>query len=203
MLCEEWYPKINTALFGQDYSLPFKEVRVIFEPSISDGIWPWRSVVPAYTDGNAIHVNSAYVAQLHKQEPSDYQGMLIHELTHVNQHYGNAGDAGWLVEGIADYVRHKYFEKDIEPRLHLDRNGNLGGFELDRNRGKFASEGYLGGYTVTGSFLFWLEVRKNKDIVPILNRALREGRYSGKLFQERCGAALSALWHEFLAQSRT
>jgi hypothetical protein len=202
VLCEEWYPKINAALFGQDYPLPFKEVKLIFEPSISDGIWPWRTVVPAYTDGNTIHVNSHYVAQLHKEEPADYRGMLIHELTHVNQHYGDIGDAGWLVEGIADYVRHKYFEKDIEPRLHLGRNGNLEGFELDRNKGKFATEGYLGGYTVTGAFLFWLEVRKDKDLVPVLNRALRESRYSAKLFQERCGAPLDALWREFVAQSR-
>jgi hypothetical protein len=147
VLCEEWYPKINTALFGQDYPLPFKEVKLIFEPSISDGMWPWRTVVPAYTDGSTIHVNSDYVAQLHvaqlhKKEPADFRGMLIHELTHVDQHYGNVGDAGWLVEGIADYVRHKYFEKDIEPRLHLDRNGNLDGFELDRNKGRFATEGY-------------------------------------------------------------
>jgi len=192
-LCEEWYPKINAALFGQDRPLPFTEIRVIFEPSISQGTWLWRTVIPAYTDGNIIHVNSEYVATLHKQAPADYAGMLIHELTHVNQHYGNTGDAGWLVEGIADYVRHKYFEKDIEPRVDL---------EPGWNKGKFATQGYLEGYTTTGAFLFWLEVRKDKDLMPILNRALRDGRYSAKLFQERCGAPLDALWREFVAQSR-
>ncbi len=33
-LCEEWYPKFNEALFGPDYKLPFKEVKVIFEGEI-------------------------------------------------------------------------------------------------------------------------------------------------------------------------
>lgn len=199
-LCEEWYPKINAALFGPDYPLPFQEVKIVFDPAIVTG--PQRIVVPAYTDGNAIHVNSEYSSTLHKHVPGDYSGMLIHELTHVDQHYRNSDDAGWLVEGIADYVRHKYFEKNIEPRLHLDRNGNLRGFELDRNKGTFATEGYLAGYTVTGAFLFWLEERKDKDIVPTLNRALRDGKYSAKLFEEKCGASLEALWREFVAQSK-
>jgi hypothetical protein len=137
-LCEEWYPKINAALFGPDDPLPFSQVKVIFEPAIS----AQGGVIPAYTDGNTIHVNSEYVSNLHQHDPSDYKGMLIHELVHVNQNYGEIGDVGWLTEGIADYVRHKYFEKNIEPRLHLDRNGNLQGFELDRNKGTFATEGY-------------------------------------------------------------
>lgn len=201
VLCEEWYAKINAALFGPDYPLPFKEVKVVFEPTISMGTGAQRTVIPAYTNGNTIHVNSAYVAEMHKEMPTDFSGMLIHELTHVNQHYGDAG-VGWLTEGIADYVRHKYFEKDIEPRLHLDSDGNLQGFELDRNKGTFATQGYLGGYTVTGAFLFWLEVRKDKEIVPVLNRALRDGRYSPKMFPERCGAPLDTLWREFVAQSR-
>jgi hypothetical protein len=84
---------------------------------------------------------------------------------------------------------------------HLDDKGNLQGFELDRNKGDFATQGYRA-YTVTGAFLFWLEVRKDKDIVPVLNRALREGRYSARLFQQRCGAPLEALWREFVTQSR-
>ena len=36
-LCEEWYPKINAVLFGKNYPLPFKEVRIVFEPKIEKG----------------------------------------------------------------------------------------------------------------------------------------------------------------------
>jgi hypothetical protein len=202
MLCREWYPRIHAALFGPGYPLPFPEIKVILERSITQGIWPFRTVIPAYTDGSAIHVNSDYVSELHKTDPDDYAGMLIHELTHVDQHYGYFAGPDWLVEGIADYVRHKYFERDIEPRLQLDAKGNLQGFELDRNQGDFATQGYQAGYTVAGAFLFWLEVRKDKDIVANLNRALRDRRYSTALFQQRCGAPLDALWREFVAQSR-
>lgn len=198
-LCEEWYPKINAILYGEGAPLPFPTVEVILEPAIWSGTGQDRTVVPAYTNGNTIHVNSAYLVDI----PDDYLAMMIHELTHVNQAYGDQAGAGWLVEGIADYVRHKYYEKDIEPRLHLDVGGKLEGFELDRNHHDFEHKGYMDGYTVTGAFLYWLEVRKDENIVPALNRALREKHYTDAIFQEHCGSPLEALWQEFVAQSRT
>jgi hypothetical protein len=147
-------------------------------------------------------VNSPYVAEAHKQLPDDYRGMMIHELAHIVQNYGDGTGPGWLMEGIADYVRHKYFEKDIEPRLHLDAKGHLKGFELGRNIGEFEKNGYQGGYTVAGAFLYWLEVTKDKTIVPSLNRSLHDHKFSPSLFQEHCGAPLDALWHDFVEQSR-
>ena len=207
LLCEEWYPKINAALFGPDTPLPYKEVKITFEPAITMGTKANPILVAAYAHDNTVHINYSYVVKTAVDLPKDYAAMFIHELTHVNQHYPTSPNDswpnhGWMVEGIADYVRHKYFEKDIEPRLHLDSNGELQGFERDRNRGTFEREGYLGGYTVAGAFLYWLEVRKDKNIVPALNRALREGRYSVDLFEQHCGAPLAALWHEFVLQSK-
>lgn len=67
-LCEEWYPKFNEALFGPDYKLPFKEVKVIFEGEIVFQNGKDRIVIPAYTDGNTIHVNSKYTAEAHKHD---------------------------------------------------------------------------------------------------------------------------------------
>ena len=197
-LCREWYPKINSVLFGARYPLPFEEVKVVFEPSIRMGTGSDRTEVPAYTSADTIHVNSDYLTRI----PDDYRAMIIHELTHVNQNYKYSPGDAWLVEGIADYVRHKYYEKDIEPKLHLNGNGTLQGFELDRDKGKFAGEGYREGYTVTSAFLFWLEVQKDKNIVSSLNKALRLGRYSDAIFQDECGAPLDTLWREFIAQSR-
>jgi hypothetical protein len=199
-LCEEWYPKINAILFGEGHPLPFKEVQIVFEPTIFMGASADRTEVPAYADQNTIHVNSDYLTHI----PDEYLAMMIHELTHVvqNYNYKAAPDSVWLVEGIADYVRHKYYEKDIEPRLHLDASGKLTGFELDRDKGQFDRKGYLGGYTVASAFLFWLEVRKDKNIVPALNKALRDEHYSDAIFQQHCGAPLDGLWQEFMAQSR-
>ena len=35
---------------------------------------------------------------------------MIHETTHVVQHYRGRGNPGWLVEGVADYFRFFIFE---------------------------------------------------------------------------------------------
>src|SRR5579862_8147473 len=115
-LLMEWYPKIDDILFGADHPLPFNFVVVIFEPHMP---------VPAETTGNVIHVSADYI----KAMPDDFRAMIIHELTHVVQHYPNGvPDSGWLTEGIADYVRHKYFEKDIQPTLHMTAQGQLTGY---------------------------------------------------------------------------
>jgi len=190
-LFEEWYPKINGILFDKGTPLPFENIQVVFERMIVDGGTPDKHEVPAYAEGNAVHVNFAYLGHM----PDDYQAMLIHELAHVNQQYRENKDAGWLVEGIADYVRHKYFEKDIEAKLAF--NGDVA-----TDKAKLAKEGYLFGYTVTSPFLYWLEVKKDKEIVRVLNLALRNGTYSPEVFKQHCGAPLAALWAEFMAQSK-
>jgi len=189
-LCEEWYPKINTILYGADHPLPFAEVEIIFAPKTQ-----FPKGVPAFTNGNRIYVWSDYIKNL---RPDDYRAMMIHELTHVNQHYGAfASSASWVNEGIADYVRHKYFEKDIEPKLRLDGAGYLKG-----SSAKLDQKGYLLSYTVASAFLFWLEERKDENFIRTLNAALSKGEYSEELFPKHCGASLDALWQEFLAQSR-
>lgn len=198
-LCDAWYPKISAALFGPDFPLPFQEVKIVFDPKI---VTQNEVEIPAYADKNVIHVNSPYVVRVHKDLPNDYKGMMAHELTHIVQHYGDGTGPGWLVEGIADYVRHKYYEKDIEARLHLDANGQLTGLELERNKGEFEKNGYLAGYTVTGAFLYWLETSKDKTIVTVLNRALHDHKYAPALFEEHCGAPLDTLWQSFVEQSK-
>jgi hypothetical protein len=110
-LCDD--PKISAALFGPDFPLPFEEVTIVFDPKIATQN---EEEIPAYADKNVIHVNSPYLVRVHEDLPNDYKGMMAHELTHIVQHYGDGIGPGWLVEGIADYVRHKYYEKDIEAR---------------------------------------------------------------------------------------
>jgi hypothetical protein len=200
-LCEEWYPRINEILFGAAHPLPFNEIQIVFERKLA------MEGAPAYTDGSAIHVWSDYI----KTMPDDFRAMMIHELTHVNQHYPSIQkDSAWVVEGIADYVRHKYFEKDIEATLHVDANGRLKGYSvkepyfygLERKKVNLDPKGYLKTYTVASTFLFWLESRKDKEIVRRLNVALSEGRYSSKLFQQYCGQPLDTLWREFMTESK-
>jgi hypothetical protein len=197
-LCEEWYPKINEILFGKDHPLPFQEIQIVFEP---------REGVPAFTRGNVIHVASNVVRRMH----DEYRGIVVHEVTHVNQNLGlNSQRQRWVVEGIADYIPHKYFEKDIEPKLRLDEAGRLKGyspdalylFSIEKAKIKLNRKGYRASYEVAAAFLFWIEEKKRKDIVQTLNAALTEGRYSAKIFQQACGMPLDELWREFVVYSR-
>ena len=166
-IVEEWYPKINEVLFDKDHPLPTATVRLTFEPM--------KGVAHATTDG--IHISEEWVT---KKAPKDY-GMVVHELTHVVQDYKGKGD-GWLTEGIADYVRHKFFEKDVDKlaqQINPDKSS------------------YKQAYTIAAAFLFWLEQKKDKDIVHKLNAASHDGTYKVDLFKQLCGADVDALWKEF------
>jgi hypothetical protein len=189
-LCEEWYPKINAILFGDTYALPFRQVQVIFVMKLQKGDGAESIEAGGFADENTIRVNFPYLARM----SDDYRAMLIHELTHVTQNYKEAPGTGWLLEGIADYVRHRYFERDIEPKLR-----ELDGYTVDQV--KLRKQGYRFGYTIASPFLFWLETRKDKDLLIRLNTALREGNYSPDIFQQYCGAPLDELWQEFISQS--
>jgi hypothetical protein len=189
-LFEKWYPAINSELFGKNTPpLPFPQIHVIFERMIERDTDSGKQPIPAYAHDDTVHVNFAYLGMM----PDDYQAMLIHELAHVNQHYKNGGNPNWLTEGIADYIRHKYFEKDIQPKLEPE--------QIQAERAKLEKQGYRLGYTVTGAFLFWLEQSKDKELVPALNHALRDGTYSDKLFEDHCHATLDSLWDEFFRLS--
>jgi hypothetical protein len=195
-LCEEWYPKINVILFGKDRPLPFTEIHIRFEPKVEKCDGPKCIEAGGFADENTIQINFGYLSRT----KDDYRAMVIHELAHVNQHYKESPGTGWLVEGIADYVRHRHFEKDLQPKL-LELDGYRFGGSPVEEQAKLRKEGYLFGYTIAAPFLYWLELRKAKDLLISLSLALREGSYSPDLFQKHCGAPLDALWREFIRES--
>lgn len=168
-IAEEWYPKINTILFGAEHPLPLPAVHLIFEPM--KGV--------AFASGDKIRISAEWVT---KKAPNDF-GMVVHELTHIVQayHRGNKVD-GWVTEGIADYIRHQHYEKDpevITKRINPDKSS------------------YTNSYTTTAAFLIWIEVNKSRDFVPKLNLACHEGRYHVMLFKEYAGQDVDELWKEF------
>lgn len=169
-LCAMWYPQIVMALKSDDSArvLP-PVVKIIFEKDM-------KSV--AHVAGPKMHIAAGWV----KSHPNDF-GMVIHELTHLVQRYPRS-DAGWLVEGIADYVRSKYFEPNLVlPRINFEKAK------------------WTDAYKTTAAFLIWLETKHGTDVIPRLNAALRAQTYSDALFKEISGQELAALWTEF-AQSR-
>jgi hypothetical protein len=193
----EWYPRINEMLFGPGHPLPYNIVIASFQHGLDH---------PAFTTGNVIHISADVLRNRH----DSYEGMIVHELTHVVQHYPNGqADSGWVVEGIADYVRHEAYEKDIKPAMNIDANGHAYGYDdkqpyfhsLEIHGTDLTAKGYLQSYTVAASFLFWLEVHKDKQIVRQLNQALSEGKYTPDLFTQFCGESLDALWAGFVKDS--
>ena len=207
-LCEEWYPKINEILYVAAHPLPYSEIVVVFDAEEIFGRYGYGHGTVGFTTGNTIHISSGGLDQ--RPSPKDFGGLLIHELAHVNQEYGNFHirhdhllalvrpiriklsqeyRMNWLVEGIADYVRYKYYDKEL--RLVLDEKSYL----------KLRKKGYRQGYGVAARFLLWLEMWKDKDIVRRLNVVLEQRRYSAKIFKQNCGAPLDNLWREFMAQS--
>jgi hypothetical protein len=110
--------------------------------------------------------------------------MVAHELTHVVQDYKGRGEF-WLTEGIADYIRDRYYEPGV--RHH----------RIDPE-----TASYTKGYGVAAAFMIWLEKEKSKDVVRKLNIASHDGAYRPELFKELCGADLDGLWKEFAETQR-
>jgi hypothetical protein len=164
-LCEAWYPKIAALLASDGYTPP-KRVRLVFKKDMK-GV--------AGTAGTTIMIASSWVTQ----HPDDL-GMVIHELTHVVQSYPSYR-AGWLVEGIADYVRFVKYEPG-HPQPPIDPE----------------KASYRAGYRTTFRFLDWIE-RTHKGLIAQLNAALRQGRYEDALFHDLTGKSLDELWKNFLA----
>lgn len=168
-LCEEWYPIVCRFLATEEWNAP-PQVTLIFKKELK---------VPAFAGGNQIHVSAKWV----KEHPDDF-GCVIHELTHIIQAYPHSRDKpGWLVEGIADYIRFWKYEPEV-PRPRIDRE----------------KASYKDSYRTTAAFLAWISWKYDKRIVPKLDRALRQGKYSDAIFGDVTGRSLDALWEEFVSR---
>ncbi len=165
-LCVEWFPKIATLLPSEGFATP-NEVTLYFDPAMK-GV--------AHAANGRITISAAFV----REHPDDW-GMVVHELTHVVQAYP-AGGPGWLVEGIADYIRIVKFEPQA-PRPKLTRLAS-----------------YKDAYKTTAMFLEWIEVKHKPGLVKELNAILRQGTYRDECWTELTGKSVDALWSEFVSQ---
>ncbi len=170
-LCEEWFPIICRFLATDDWTAP-ETVQLVLNRDLK---------VPGATSGAKIQISVDWITK----HPDDF-GMVIHELTHVIQNYPpNPKQPGWLVEGIADYIRYWKFEPEA-PRGRIDV--------------KRAS--YRNGYGTTAAFLAWIVWKYDKRIIRRLDESLRNGRYADDIFQEATGKELDALWAEFIESQK-
>ena len=179
---KEWYPKIAAMLASKDFKPP-AAVAITFSGTM-------RGV--AATGGSRVTCAARWYRSNLKGEA---RGSVVHELVHVVQQYGRArGGArppGWLVEGIADYIR--WFKYEPETR----------GAEIPP--GRAAQARYDASYRVSANFIDWVVRTHAPDLVKTMNAALREGRYREDLWKELTGRTLEELgaaWKESLAKGR-
>lgn len=169
----EWYPKLAELLPVEGVTPP-EQVRIVFRPG--------RGVAAA--SGTRITANSRWID---REREGEAAGAIIHELVHVLQQYGrrppgSAPPPGWLVEGIADYVRWFVYEPESHGAdlVWLRRQGNL---QLRHDAS----------YRISANFLDWVSRRYDRELVRHLNAALRLGRYEEALWEQRTGKTLQEL----------
>jgi hypothetical protein len=177
-MAREWYPKLVELLPSQGFEAP-REVTIRFLEDMQ-GV--------AGTSGTRIQCSAEWFRQNLKGEAL---GAIFHELVHVVQDYRrgrrenpNAGRApGWLVEGIADYVR--WFK--FEPQSH---GAEITARNLRRAR-------YDASYRITANFLNWASEKYATNLVPRLNAALRAGEYNDGTWKEISGHTVVELGDEW------
>ena len=109
---------------------------------------------------------------------------MVHETAHIIQRYRSRNNPGWLVEGVADYVR--FFK--YEP-------GKIGPINVARAR-------YDRSYRVTAAFLNYVAEKYDKALVLKLNKAMREGAYKEEIFKELTGKTVQELDEEWRASMK-
>ncbi|QVL35001.1 discoidin domain-containing protein [Telmatocola sphagniphila] len=149
-ICERQYTMINEELKSEGFK-PARSIRLTMKNDY-DGV--------AYASGSRI-VGSV---KFFKSHPED-MGAFVHETVHVVQQYRTRGNPGWLVEGIADYIRFFKYEPGKAGRLNAERAR------------------YNGSYRTTAAFLNYLSEKYDPLIVQKLNKMLREGEYKEEAFQ--------------------
>ena len=168
-LCERWYPRLNDELKTEGY----KPARVITMTLKDD----YKGVAAA--SGSRITGSVKFF----RDHPED-RGAMIHETVHVVQRYRGRRNPGWLVEGVADYVRFFVFEP-----------GKVGPVNPARAR-------YDASYRTTAAFLAYVAEKFDREIVLKLNKAMREGTYQEALFKEITGKTVQELGEEWRASLR-
>ena len=110
--------------------------------------------------------------------PQEVKGACVHEFAHIVQDYRPApGRAkpyaktpGWLVEGIADWVRWVNYEGKAGVKRVTD--------DARRNPKHDAS------YGITAAFLDYVETNYGRGFVTKLNKLCREGKYSEDVWKD-------------------
>ncbi|QEL19659.1 basic secretory protein-like protein [Limnoglobus roseus] len=163
-VCEQQYPMICRELASEGYKPP-TTIRMAFK-SDYNGV--------AEAAGNRIRGSVKYF----KDHPKDV-GAMVHETAHCVQQYRSRGNPGWLVEGVADYIRFWKFEPGTAGRLTPERAR------------------YDGSYRTTAAFLAFISDNYDAKLVTKLNAQMRVGKYNVDVWKEITGKPIEELNQEW------
>jgi hypothetical protein len=169
-VCEREYPDICTFLASDGYTPP-TQLRMTLKNDYA-GV--------AAAGGGRITGSVKYF----KSRPDDI-GAMVHETVHCVQQYKGRGNPGWLVEGIADYVRFWRYEPGKAGRLLPEKAQ------------------YNASYRTTAAFLAFVTDKYDRQAVPKLNAMCREGRYTPAAWRAITGKDVEELnqeWRQSLAR---
>ena len=169
-VCERQYPMICESLPSDGFK-PVTLIRMTMKSSYN-GV--------AEAGGARITGSVKYF----KANPNDI-GAMVHETVHCVQLYRGRGNPGWLVEGVADYLRFFKYEA-AKPK------------PLAPERAK-----YDGSYRTSAAFLAFLTEKYDPQIVRKLNATMREGKYKEDVWKELTGKPVEELgreWQKSLAK---
>ena len=165
-VCERQYPMINDELKSDGFK-PATQITMTLRKD-------YKGVAAA--TGNRIVWSVKYF-----QDHPDDVGAFVHETAHVVQRYRTRNNPGWLVEGVADWVRFFRYEP-----------GKIGRINPDRAR-------YNASYRVTAAFLNYVAEKYDKELVRKLNKAMREGEYKEELWKTLTKKTVQELDEEWRA----
>ena len=182
---QQWYPKIVDML-PSDGFVAATHFTLLFRSDMGG--------TPASAGGGRINLNSDWFRRELNREA---RGCVVHELVHVVQDYGRAPRRnpratpmpGWLVEGIADYIRWFLYEPESKGAEITARN-------IERAR-------YDASYRVSANFLDWVVTHHDQEIIRKLNTAAREGKYAEELWKDWTGKTLQELGDQWKKHHET
>lgn len=123
-------------------------------------------------------------ADYYTQKPDEI-GTIVFLLTRSLQTYSAKDAPGWMVTGIADYIRWQTFEPAEK-----------------RKRISLKSSKYTNGFGDAAAFFAWIERTHDKDVIRKLHQALVKGTYTDGLLKEIAGKNAPELWPDFVASLR-
>ncbi|MEC3881414.1 basic secretory protein-like protein [Parapedobacter sp. 10938] len=136
----------------------------------------------AYAHDGRVVISQAWL----EKKPGDVD-VVTHEVMHIVQAYPSGNHPGWLVEGVADYVRYKY---------GVDNAG--AGWSLPDVKD---DHHYSQSYRVTARFLDWIETHRKPGLVNVLDAAMRTRTYTDDVWEDQTGLTLDGLWAAYVLSS--